>query len=98
VSPPAETGTVPDVLAGDVASHLDVVPFLYPDFHTPLLRHLQTRNNMKLVKFVTVYRKEQYSRYGCIDIIVLKEITKILLATSKLKYHTIMMSATNLDW
>ena len=41
MSPPAETGTAPDVLAGDVASHLDVDPFLYPDFHTPLLRHLK---------------------------------------------------------
>jgi len=57
VSPPAETGTVPGVLAGDVASRLDVDPFLYPDFHTPLLRHLQTPNNMKLVKSVAEYRK-----------------------------------------
>ena len=78
MSPPAETGTVPDVSAGDVASHLNVVPFLYPDFHTPLLRHLQRPNNMKLVKSVTVYRKEQHSSSGCTDIIVLKAINKIL--------------------
>jgi len=49
VSPPAETGTVPDVSAGDVASHLDVVPFLYPDFHTPLLRHLDSCPRLRVL-------------------------------------------------